>query len=67
MRAEHIQRSRVGSCSAALPAWAAGKFTEAQAAAMGPVGLEMLNKRVQTHRRVTAEAREPASRVNTIR
>ena len=45
MRAEHIQRSRVGSCSAALPAWAAGKFTEAQAAAMGPVGLEMLNKR----------------------
>jgi hypothetical protein len=26
MRAEHIQRSRAGSCSAALPAWAAGKL-----------------------------------------
>ena len=40
-----IQRRRIGSVSAALPEWAAGRFTEAQAAAMGPVGLEMLNKR----------------------
>jgi hypothetical protein len=45
MRAEHIQRSRVGSCSAALPAWAAGKFTDGQAAVMRAVGIEMLNKR----------------------
>jgi hypothetical protein len=45
MRAEHIQRSRVGSCSAALPEWAAGKFTDGQAAAMRAVGIEMLNKR----------------------
>jgi hypothetical protein len=45
MRAEHIQRSRVGSCSAALPAWAAGKFTDGQAAVMRAIGIEMLNKR----------------------
>jgi hypothetical protein len=45
MRAEHIQRSRVGSCSAALPAWAAGKFTDGQAAVMRAIGVEMLNKR----------------------
>jgi hypothetical protein len=45
MRAEHIRRSRVGSCSAALPAWAAGKFTDGQAAVMRAVGIEMLNKR----------------------
>ena len=45
MRAEHIQRSRVGSCSAALPEWAAGKFTDGQAAVMRAVGIEMLNKR----------------------
>ena len=45
MRAEHIRRNRTGSCSAALPEWAAGKFTESQAAAMRVVGIEMLNKR----------------------
>jgi hypothetical protein len=45
MRVEHIQRSRVGSCSAALPTWAAGKFTDGQAAVMRVVGIEMLNKR----------------------
>jgi Bacterial regulatory proteins, gntR family len=45
MRAEHIQRRHVGSYSAALPAWAAGKFTEGQAAVMRAVGIEMLNKR----------------------
>jgi hypothetical protein len=45
MRPEHIQRSRVGSCSAALPAWAAGKFTDGQAAVMRAIGIEMLNKR----------------------
>jgi hypothetical protein len=45
MRAEHIQRSRVGSHSAALPAWAADKFTDGQAAVMRVVGVEMLNKR----------------------
>jgi hypothetical protein len=45
MRAEHIRRSRVGSCSAALPAWTAGKFTDGQAAVMRAVGIEMLNKR----------------------
>jgi hypothetical protein len=45
MRAEHIQRSRVGSYSAALPAWAADKFTDGQAAVMRVVGVEMLNKR----------------------
>jgi hypothetical protein len=44
MRAEHIQRSRVGSYSAALPA-SAGKFTDGQAAVMRAVGIEMLNKR----------------------
>src|SRR5262245_18585800 len=44
MRAEHIQRSRVGSYAAALPAWAAGKFTDGQAAVMRTVGVEMLNK-----------------------
>ena len=43
MRTEHIQRSRVGSYSAALLAWAAGKFTDGQAAAMRAVGIEMLN------------------------
>jgi hypothetical protein len=42
---EHIQRHRVGRASAALPEWAASKFTDAQAAAMRPVGIEMLNKR----------------------
>ena len=41
----HIQRHRVGRASAALPEWAAVKFTDAQAAAMTPVGIEMLNKR----------------------
>jgi len=30
---------------AALPAWAVGKFTEHQAAVIGAVGVEMLNKR----------------------
>jgi hypothetical protein len=45
MRVEHIRRNRTGSCSAALPEWAAGKFTESQAAAMRVVGIEMLNKR----------------------
>jgi hypothetical protein len=40
-----IQRHRIGRASAALPVWAAGKFTEAQAAVMRPVGIEMLNKR----------------------
>ena len=45
MRVEQSQRSRVGSCSAALPAWAAGKFTDGQAAVMRVVGVEMLNKR----------------------
>jgi hypothetical protein len=45
MRAEHIQRSRVGSCSAALPAWVAGNFTDGQAAVMRAIGIEMLNKR----------------------
>jgi hypothetical protein len=45
MRAEHIRRSRVGSYSAALPAWAAGKFTDGQTAVMRAVGVEMLNKR----------------------
>jgi hypothetical protein len=45
MRVEHSQRSRAGSYSAALPAWAAGKFTDSQAAVMRTVGLEMLNKR----------------------
>jgi hypothetical protein len=45
MRVEHIQRSRVGSYSAALPAWAAGKFTDGQAAVMRAIGIEMLNKR----------------------
>jgi hypothetical protein len=45
MRPEHIQRSRGGSCSAALPRWAAGKFTDGQAAVMRVVGIEMLNKR----------------------
>jgi hypothetical protein len=44
MRPEHIQRRRVGSYSAALPAWAAGKFTDGQAAVMRAVGIEMLNK-----------------------
>ena len=41
----HIQRHRVGRASAALPEWAASKFTDAQAAAMRPVGIETLNKR----------------------
>jgi hypothetical protein len=41
----HIQRRRLGSYSAALPAWAADKFTDSQAAVMKVVGIEMLNKR----------------------
>jgi hypothetical protein len=45
MRVEHIQRRHVGSCSAALPEWAADKFTDSQAAVMRVVGVEMLNKR----------------------
>jgi hypothetical protein len=45
MRPEHIQRRRVGGCSAALPGRAAGKFTDSQAAVMRVVGIEMLNKR----------------------
>jgi hypothetical protein len=44
MRVEHIRR-HVGSCSAALPEWAAGKFTDSQAAVMRAIGIEMLNKR----------------------
>jgi hypothetical protein len=44
MRVEHIQRRHIGS-SAALPAWAAGKFTDSQTAVMRTVGIEMLNKR----------------------
>jgi hypothetical protein len=55
---EHIQRHRVGRASAALPGWAAGKFTDAQAAVMGPVGIEMLNKRgvCALHLKVIADA-----------
>ena len=45
MRVEHIQRRHVGSCSAALPAWAAGRFTDGQAAVLKAVGIEMLSKR----------------------
>jgi hypothetical protein len=45
MRVEHIQRSRVGSSAAALPEWAARKFTDGQAAVLRTVGIEMLNKR----------------------
>ena len=44
MRVEHIRR-HVDSCSAALPEWAAGKFTDSQAAVMRAIGIEMLNKR----------------------
>jgi len=36
----HIQRHRVGRASAALPEWAASKFTDAQAAAMRPSALK---------------------------
>src|SRR6516165_5300286 len=55
---EHIQRHRVGRASAALPGWAAGKFTDAQAAVIGPVGIEMLNKRgvCALHLKVIADA-----------
>jgi hypothetical protein len=57
-RKHAIQRSRVGSYSAALPAWAAGKFTDGQAAVMRAVGIEMLNKRgvCALHLRVIADA-----------
>jgi hypothetical protein len=41
---ERIHRRRRDSL-AALPAWAAGKFTESQAAVIRTVGVEMLNKR----------------------
>jgi hypothetical protein len=53
-----IQRRRIGRASAALPGWAAGKFTEAQAAVMRPVGIEMLNKRgvCALHLKVIADA-----------
>ena len=55
---EHIQRHRVGRASAALPEWAAGKFTDAQAAAMRPIGIEMLNKRgvCALHLKIIADA-----------
>ena len=55
---EHIQRHRVGRASAALPEWAAVKFTDAQAAAMRPVGIEMLNKRgvCALHLKIIADA-----------
>src|SRR6516165_9573504 len=55
---EHIQRHRVGRASAALPGWAAVKFTDAQAAAMRPVGIEMLNKRgvCALHLKIIADA-----------
>ena len=58
MRPEHIQRRRVGSCSAALPGRAAGKFTDSQAAVMRVVGVEMLNKRgvCALHLKVVANA-----------
>jgi hypothetical protein len=54
----HIQRHRVGRASAALPEWAAVKFTDAQAAAMRPVGIEMLNKRgvCALHLKIIADA-----------
>ena len=54
----HIQRHRVSRASAALPEWAAVKFTDAQAAAMRPVGIEMLNKRgvCALHLKVIADA-----------
>ena len=53
-----IQRHRVGRASAALPEWAAVKFTDAQAAAMRPVGIEMLNKRgvCALHLKIIADA-----------
>jgi hypothetical protein len=44
MDPERIHRRRRDSL-AALPAWAAGKFTESQAAVIRTVGVEMLNKR----------------------
>ena len=54
----HIQRHRVGRASAALPEWAAVKFTDAQAAAMRLVGIEMLNKRgvCALHLKIIADA-----------
>src|SRR6516162_2663133 len=54
----HIQRHRVGRASAALPGWAAVKFTDAQAAAMRPVGIQMLNKRgvCALHLKIIADA-----------
>src|SRR5215468_7748326 len=47
-----------GRASAALPEWAAVKFTDAQAAAMRPVGIEMLNKRgvCALHLKIIADA-----------
>ena len=40
---EHLQRRRLAG-GAALPPWAAGKFTESQRVVLRTVGLEMLNK-----------------------
>jgi hypothetical protein len=60
----HIQRHRVGRASAALPEWAAVKFSDAQAAAMRPVGIEMLNKRgvCGMHLKIIADAARARAR-----
>jgi hypothetical protein len=42
---ERLWTGKIRGSLAALPAWAVGKFTEHQAAVIGAVGVEMLNKR----------------------